>query len=267
MRILFLGDMVGKPSRKAVAKFIGENKAERKIDFVIANSDNLAHGRGVTRKTAEEVLANGVDFLTCGDHAWDSSQAFDILKKGDLNFICPANTVDMDYRLCSKVIEMAEAKIMIVNLMGVVFMDRNVISPFEIASKILEENEKSTGARVIILDFHAEATSEKKAMGRYLNGRVSAVLGTHTHVQTSDEEILSGGTAYMTDAGMVGVENSILGCEEGPVLEQFINNVPFKYKIAEDNIILLEGVLIDIEDKTGKATKIERLRERIIIED
>ncbi len=257
---------MGKPARKAVAQFVAKKKKKLGVDLVIANSDNLAHGRGVTRKTAEEMLASGVDFLTCGDHAWDHSQAFDMLKKGDLDFVCPANLPGLDFRLNRKVFESKGIKILVINLMGRVFIDKELISPFEIVDKILEENQKEIKAQIIILDFHAETTSEKKAMERYLSGRVSAIIGTHTHVQTADEEIVSS-TAYITDAGMVGVEDSILGCEAQAVLEQFTNNAPFKYKLAEDNKVILQGVIIEINEKNGKAKKIERVQERILIED
>lgn len=266
MRILFLGDMVGKPARSAVAKFIVDKKAEMGVDVVIANSDNLAHGRGVTRKTVEEMLGAGVDFLTCGDHAWDNPQALDILKAGDLNFVCPCNLSNIDFKMSSKVFESAGVKILVINLLGMVFIDKEIASPFEVADKLIEENSKTENpAKIIIVDFHAEATSEKKALGRYLDGRASAVLGTHTHVQTADEEIFPGGCGYITDAGMVGVENSILGCEIGAVLDQFINKTAFKYKLAEEGDVMLEGVIIDVDENTGKAVKIERLRERVEI--
>lgn len=263
MKILFLGDMVGKPARYAVSRFVAEKKEKYGIDVVIANSDNLAHGRGVTRKTAEEMLGAGIDFLTCGDHAWDGPQAFDIAGKGDLNFVFPANLPGMDYDLSRKVFEIEGVKILAMNLAGTVFMNRETVSPFEVADKILEENKQGDDAKIIIMDFHAEATSEKKAMGAYLNGRVSAVVGTHTHVQTADEEILSKGTAYITDLGMTGIGNSILGCEEKAVLDQFLHKTPFKYKLAEDDAVMLEGALVDIDERTGKAMKIERFREAV----
>lgn len=267
MRILFLGDMVGKPARKAVAKFIAEKKEELSIDLVIANSDNLAHGRSVTRRTVEEMLSAGVDILTCGDHAWDNAQALDILKAGDLDFVAPANLPGYDHGMSRKYFEKAGAKILVINLMGMVFIEKELTSPFEAADKILEENSQGEKARIILVDFHAETTSEKKALGRYLSGRVSAVLGTHTHVQTSDEEILPEGTAYLTDAGMVGARNSILGCEADPVIKQFTEGVPFKYRLKEDSEVSLEGVLLAIDEKTGKATGIDRVREIVVVEN
>jgi metallophosphoesterase (TIGR00282 family) len=263
MRILFIGDMVGKPSRQAVAKFLATKRKRMKIDIVIANSDNLAHGRGVTRKTLEEMLASGVDILTCGDHAWDNTQAFDNLKKKELDFLMPANVEDVDSSLSAREFEIRGVKILVVNLMGRIFMERKATSPFEAADKLLAEHAEKGKAKVIFVDFHAEATSEKKALGRYLDGRVSAIVGTHTHVQTADGEVLAGGTAYITDAGMAGVKDSILGCEAQAVLDQFVNGTPFKYKIKEEGMVAIEGVIIEV-NKNGKARKIERLHEEVL---
>lgn len=258
---------MGKPARKAVARFIAEKKSEMGIDVVIANSDNLAHGRSVTRKTVEEMLSVGVDIVTCGDHAWDNTQAFDMMQAGDLDFICPCNLPDLDFGLSGKVFEKMGAKILVINLIGRVFIDKELTSPFDVVTEILKENEKEGQAKIIIVDFHAETTSEKKALGRFLRGKVSAVLGTHTHVQTADEEILGDYTAYITDVGMVGVEDSILGCDEKAVLEQYISGAPFKYKLAEDNEVMIQGVLLDIDEKTGKAVKIDRVQERVLVSD
>ncbi len=267
MRILFLGDMVGRPARKAVAKFIAEKKSELGIDVVVANSDNLAHGRSVTRRTVEEMLSAGVDILTCGDHAWDNVQALDILKAGDLDFVAPANLPGYEAAMSRRYFEKAGEKILVINLMGRVFIDKELTSPFEIVDKILEEDSQGEKARIVLVDFHAETTSEKKALGRYLDGRVSAVLGTHTHVQTADEEILPEGTAYLTDAGMVGARNSILGCEIDPVIKQFTEGAPFKYRLKEDREVSLEGAMLTIDEKTGKATGIDRIREIVTVKN
>ena len=257
---------MGKPSRKAVCKFL-KNKKEKGIDVAILNSDNLAHGRGVTRRTAEEMFGCGADILTCGDHAWDNSQAFDILKAGDLNFVCPMNLAGQDHTLSGRIFEMNGVKILVINLLGKIFIEKDVVSPFSAVDDILKANEEGEKAKIIIVDFHAEATSEKKALGEYLNGRVSAVLGSHTHVQTADEEILSQGTAYISDSGMTGVKDSILGCEKSAVLDQFLKGDAFKYKLAEDGKVMIEGVLISIDPATGKSENIFRLREEIFIED
>lgn len=263
MRILFLGDLVGKPARRAVAQYLLENKAREGIDAVIANSDNLAHGRGVTRSTAEEMLASGVDILTCGDHAWDSSQAFAMLTAGDLAFVAPSNLPEKDFRLGCKAFTVGDVRILVINLLGQVFIPRDATSPFEAAEQLLQENAAGEKIPLIFVDFHAEATSEKKALGRFLKGRVSAVIGTHTHVQTADEEILPGGTAYLSDAGMGGVEDSVLGCTEEAVLAQYLHNTGFKYKLAESNRVRLEGALLEVDAKTGKASKIERFSRRV----
>ncbi len=258
--------MVGKPARRAVARFLHEEKERLGIDAVIANSDNLAHGRGVTRRTAEEMLAAGVDVLTSGDHAWDNEQTGEILARGDLNFVAPANLAGSDFHLGARTFTIKGFEIMVINLLGQVFLPREVTSPFAAAEQLLRENaEKEDGARIILVDFHAEATSEKKALGRYLKGKVSAIVGTHTHVQTADEEILPGGTAYLTDAGMVGVEDSILGCEEKAVLDQYLEQSAFKYKLAESDLVRLEGALLEIDEKSGRATKIERFRKGLTL--
>ncbi len=258
--------MVGKPARRAAAKFIAEKKARLGVDLVVANSDNLAHGRSVTRKTAEEMLSKGVDILTCGDHAWDNAQALEILKSGDLDFVAPANLPGYDYGMSRKYFEKAGEKILVMNLIGRVFIDKELTSPFEAADKILEENARKEKARIILVDFHAETTSEKKALGAYLCGRVTAVLGTHTHVQTADEEVMPGGTAYITDAGMVGAKDSILGCEKSAVIKQFTEGAPFKYRLKEDGEVSLEGAVLTIDEKTGKATGIDRIREIVTVE-
>lgn len=258
---------MGKPARRAVAKFIAEKKASLGIDVVVANSDNLAHGRSVTRRTVEEMLAAGVDMLTCGDHAWDNAQALEILRAGDLNFVAPANLPGYQSAMSRKYFEKAGENILVINLMGRVFIDKELTSPFGVADKILEENSQGEKARIILVDFHAETTSEKKALGRYLDGRVSAVLGTHTHVQTADAELLPEGTAYLTDAGMVGVRDSILGCEAEPVIKQFTEGAPFRYRLKEEGEVMLEGALLEIDAKTGKATGIDRIREIVPVEN
>lgn len=253
---------MGKPARKAVAKFLAQNRKKLKIDVVIANSDNLAHGRGVTQRTLDEMFAVGVDILTSGDHTWDNTQVFDILEKGELNFVSPLNAPHYDSRNGAKSFCIKGKEFMVINLLGRVFINRESESPFEAVDKALAEKKD----KIIIVDFHAEATSEKLAMGEYLNGRVSAVLGTHTHVQTADDEVLSGGTAYISDAGMVGVKDSILGSQKKSVLDHFLSGNSFKYKLAEDSLVSLSGVIIDVSDRTGRSKKIERINRLIEVD-
>jgi metallophosphoesterase (TIGR00282 family) len=204
-----------------------------------------------------------VDILTSGDHAWDNPQIFDVLKAPELNFLCPANLEGTDPALSGREFEIGNVRILVLNLLGQVFVERKVTSPFEAVEKLLAAYKEKGKAKVILLDFHAEATSEKKAMGRYLAGKVTAVLGTHTHVQTADEEILPGGTAYLTDAGMTGAKESILGCEVESVLDQFVKGTAFKYKIAEAGPVRIEGAVIEA-DEEGRAVRIERIQEEVL---
>lgn len=261
MRILFLGDLVGRPARRAVAEFIAVNRERLGIDVIIANSDNLAHGRGVTRKTLEEMLASGVDILTSGDHAWDNPQALESLKAGDLAFVMPTNIEKTDPLLGARVFEVREKRLLVINLLGRVFLDRGAVSPFAAADAILKKYE-GEHVDAALVDFHAEATSEKKALAMYLDGRVAAVLGTHTHVQTADAEVLKGGTAFISDAGMTGVKASILGCDPEAVLRQFTAGEPFKYKIVPEGTVSVQGVILEVGED-GRAVAIERLQHDI----
>lgn len=260
MNILFFGDLVGKPARMALKKVLPVYKEKYKIDLVIANGDNLAHGKGVTGKTVEEIIKYGVDVVTCGDHIWDNlKQAKEILEDDKYNFICPANLPAVSYKKGYKTIEVCSKKVLIINLAGRVFFQKYPDCPFRTVDKIIAENKSSVD--IIIVDFHCEATSEKKALGFYLNSRVSAVLGTHTHIQTADEEILNEQMAYISDVGMVGPYDSVLGCERDIVIEQMLTQIPFKYKLSDDNNILINAVVLEIDNENGKAKKINRINE------
>jgi len=264
MNILFFGDLVGKLARAALKKILPVYKEKYKIDLVIANGDNLAHGKGVTGKTVEEIIKYGVDVVTCGDHIWDNlKQAKEILENDKYNFVCPANLPAIDYKKGYKIIEVYSKKVLIINLAGRVFFQKYPDCPFRTIDKIIAENKNS--ADIIIVDFHCEATSEKKALGFYLNSRVSAVLGTHTHIQTADEEILNEKMAYISDVGMVGPCDSVLGCEKDIVIDQMLTQTPFKYKLSDDNNILINAVVLEIDDESGKAKKIKRINEVVEI--
>ena len=263
MNILFFGDLVGKPARNAIKKILPVYKEKYKIDLVIANGDNLAHGKGVTENTIKEIIEYGVDVVTCGDHVWDNKkQAVEIIESEKYNFLCPANLPMFDLEKGYKIIEVGEKKVLIINLIGRVFFQKYPDCPFKAVDKILEDNKNSFDT--VIVDFHCEATSEKRALGFYLNSRASAVLGTHTHIQTADEEILNGGTAYISDVGMVGPADSILGCEKDIVIEQMLTQIPFKYEISDDNNVLVNAVVIEIDNEDGKEKKIERISEKIL---
>ena len=264
MNILFFGDLVGKPARMALKKILPIYRERYKIDLVIANGDNLAHGKGVTGKTVEEIIKYGVDIVTCGDHIWDNlAQAKEILESGKYNFVCPANLPAIDYKKGYKIIETCSKKVLIINLVGRVFFQKYPDCPFRTADKIIEENKNKFD--IAVVDFHCEATSEKKTMGFYLFPKVSVVLGTHTHVQTADEEIVDKKMAYISDVGMVGPRDSILGCEKDIVINQMLTQIPFKYKLSDDNNVLVNAVIIEINDEDGKAKKIKRINEVVKI--
>ncbi|MEA1937044.1 MAG: TIGR00282 family metallophosphoesterase [Patescibacteria group bacterium] len=264
MNILFFGDLVGKPARMALKKALPIYKEKYKIDLVIANSDNLAHGKGVTGKTVEEIIKYGVDVVTCGDHIWDNlKQAKEVLASGKYNFICPANLPAVDYQKGYRIIEVCAKNVLIINLAGRVFFQKYPDCPFRTVDKIIAENKNKF--EIAIVDFHCEATSEKKALGFYLSSRVSAVLGTHTHTQTADEKILDGGTAYISDVGMVGPSDSVLGCRKDIVIEQMLTQVPFKYKLSDDDNVLVNAVVLEIDSENGRAEKIKRINEIVRI--
>lgn len=255
MRILMIGDVVGKPGRRAIQSIVPSLRQEHGIDLVIANGENTAGGFGLTMETAYELLDHGVDVLTSGNHIWDQKEIIPYMDKGPeegLPLIRPANYPDAPGRGV-----LIHQDVMVVNLMGRVFMPP-LDCPFRAADKILADARASDAPAVIIVDFHAEATSEKQAMGWYLDGRVSAVVGTHTHVGTVDKRVLPQGTAYITDVGMTGPLDSVIASEVGPVMERFLTGMPQRLTVATGPVIM-NSVLIDVDKESGKALTIERL--------
>lgn len=255
MKILFTGDMVGSAGRQVFQRVTGKLRAEERIELVIANAENAAGGRGPSPEIAEAVLAAGAAALTLGDHAWDDRNLIHLLTT-EPRIVRPANFPPGAAGRGMTVIETAEGPVCIISLIGRVFMDP-ADCPFRTADRLIGMAQ----AKTILIDFHAEATSEKIALGRYLDGRITAMLGTHTHVQTSDETILPKGTAYITDLGMTGPKDSVIGREVEPVVQRFITGMPQKFDTAEKDPAL-EGVILDIDIRTGKARSIERVRER-----
>ena len=251
MRILMIGDVIGKPGRRAVQSIVPSLRQEHGIDLVIANGENTAGGFGLTMETAYELLDNGVDVLTSGNHIWDQKEIIPYLEEG-LPLVRPANYPDAPGRGT-----LIHNDVMVVNLMGRVFMPP-LDCPFRAADKILEDARTPEAPSVIIVDFHAEATSEKQAMGWYLDGRVSAVVGTHTHVGTVDKRILPQGTAYITDVGMTGPLDSVIGSEIGQVMDRFLTGLPQRLTVASGPV-MMNSVLIDVDKESGKASAIERL--------
>ena len=252
---------MSKAGRKAIVKSLPDLKEKLQPDFVIANGENLAHGKGVTEKTVNEMTEAGIDAFTSGNHIFKRKEGLDILQSKDTRFVRPANYPPGTPGVGYKIFQVGAKKLLLVNLVGRVFFREDFDCPFRAIDAVLGETE-SENPDVIIIDAHVEATSEAKALGYYLDGRVSAVLGTHTHVPTADERILEGGTAHITDVGMVGVKDSVLGMDKEPVLEQFLTQLPFKGDPAEEGICEVSAVVVDINSE-GKAERIERVYEEV----
>ena len=255
MKILFIGDIVGRPGRNAIKERLKDIIEKHNIDVCIANGENSAGGSGITQRIADELLYYGIDLITTGDHIWRNKDIFSFISKNDrvlrpANY--PAETPGKGYCVFQTSIG---KKIGVINLLGRVFM-KPVECPFKTVKKILTDMKSETN--IIIVDFHAEATSEKIAMGWYLDGDVSAVLGTHTHIPTADYKILSKKTAYITDVGMVGAEKSVLGRDIEPVLKHFTTSLPARFTVADGKIII-QSVIVEIDEKTGLAINISRL--------
>lgn len=257
MRILFLGDVVGKPGRRVVREWVPRLTGQEGIDFVIANCENAAGGMGVDPNTAEELFSAGVDVLTSGNHVWRKKEMVDYAGHVP-TFLRPANFPPGTPGGGWVVKETSGGvPIGVVNLMGRVFME-TIDCPFRTADALLPLLQDQV--KVIVVDMHAEATSEKAAMGWFLNGRVSAVLGSHTHVQTVDEQVLPGGTAYITDVGMCGPTDSVIGMKKDQVLHRFLTQMPTRFEVASGPT-LLQGVIIEVDEGTGKAQRVCRIRE------
>ena len=259
IKILFFGDIVGKIGRKGLKKALSELKEKYQPDLVIANAENLAHGLGVTEKTLNEMLEAGVDFFTSGNHVWKKPMVEEIFAEDKIPLIRPANYPEETSGKGYKTLKVGGRKLIVLNLMGRVFIEEiELTCPFKKADEIIEECKKEK-ADIIIVDIHAEATSEKVAMGWYLDGRVAAVLGTHTHIPTADCQILPKGTAYVTDIGMVGAKDSVIGVDKEVIIENFLEEDHLPHEIPEEGDCIINSVLVEIEPKTNKATKIERI--------
>ncbi len=259
MKILFIGDIVGSPGREAMQRLLAPLKQELGIDFVIANAENSSGGSGITAKVADELFASGADVLTSGDHIWKKPEIFELINREErilrpLNF--PSGAPG---RGASVFIAKNGVKVGVININGRVFMEA-LECPFKAALKAAGELAAET--KIIIVDIHAEATSEKIALGRYLDGKVSAIFGTHTHIQTADEKILPQGTAYITDVGMTGPYDSVIGRRVEDVLTRFLSSIPVRFQVAEGDI-QLHGALVEIDEVTGKARSILRIQKKL----
>jgi len=258
MKILFIGDIVGAPGREAVKKLLPGLKKEFALDFAIANAENAAGGSGVTLKVVEELFAAGLDVLTSGDHIWKKKEIFEFIN-GEGRLLRPLNFPTGAPGRGWGLFKAKNTPVGVINVNGRVFMEA-LDCPFRTSRQAQEE--LSEDAKIIIVDIHAEATSEKVALGWYLDGKVSAVLGTHTHIQTADEKILPNGTAYITDVGMTGAYDSVIGRRVEDVLERFLTAVPVRFEVAEGNV-QLHAVVLDIEENSGKARSIIRIQKKL----
>ena len=259
VKIIFIGDVVGEPGRRAVHDLLPGLRKRHEPDLVIANGENSAGGSGITPATAAELFSYGVDIITSGDHLWDQKEVMTLLQS-EGRFLRPLNHPQGTPGRGSIVHQPPNrAPVGIVNLQGVTFMP-NLDNPF--ISIRAEVNRLRQKTNIIFVDFHAEATSEKIALARMLDGQVSAVIGTHTHVQTADEQIFPGGTAFLSDAGFTGPHESVIGREIEPVVKRFLTLQPQRFAVATGNV-KLQGALVEIDEMSGKATAIERISEKL----
>src|SRR5438132_8798596 len=257
LSVLFLGDVVGEPGRSAVIARLPELKSKHALDFVVVNGENAAGGRGITGKITIDLLRAGVSVVTTGDHIWDQKEILSFIDT-EPRLLRPVNYPDGAPGSGSIVLETAKGKIGVINVQGRTFMQPILENPFRAVEEAVTEMRDETAH--IIVDAHGETTSEKIALGRFLDGKVSAVVGTHTHVQTADEQIFPGGTAFLCDAGMCGPINSILGRAIEPIMNRFISNLPASFPVATGEV-RLRGALIEIDETTGRALRIMRLDE------
>ena len=257
VKILFIGDIVGEPGRRAVKLLLPRLREQHGLDFVIANGENSAGGNGITPRIATELFSFGIDVITSGDHLWDQKEVMELLAS-EKRFLRPLNYPAGTPGTGSGVFETkTRSRIAVLNAQGRTFMPA-LENPFLVVPPEIERLRQQT--KIIFVDFHAEATSEKIAFARMLDGKVSAVVGTHTHVQTADEQIFPGGTAYLSDAGFTGPQESVLGREIEPVIRRFVTNMPQRFEVATQRV-MLHGAVIEIDEATGKALKIQRVAE------
>ncbi|MBI5037385.1 MAG: TIGR00282 family metallophosphoesterase [Candidatus Kerfeldbacteria bacterium] len=263
LSILFFGDIVGKPGRKAVIAALPELKKKYQPDLVIANVENLAHGIGVTKKTLDEIKSAGVEFFTSGNHIWGKPEVYDIFKDADYPLIRPDNYGTSVPGTGAREVRVGEHTLLVINLHGQVFIPEELENPFTALDHILTDHRGPYAG--IIVDFHAEATSEKVAFGWHSDGRVSAVLGTHTHVPTADERILPQGTAYLSDVGMCGLRNSVIGIDTDVILDKFRGVDSRAHEITDHGEAVVNAVILTIDPTTGHTITIDRIQQFLTV--
>ena len=256
MNILFVGDVTGNAGMQKATESIGLLRRQYKADFVVVNGENAAERNGITEKQFRDLRFAGADVVTMGNHTWANAEIYNFIDKEEAivrPYNYPAGTAGKGYTI----IDMGRVQVAVINLMGNVYIS-SLPSPFTVIDALLDEI-KAQGVRIILVDLHAEATSEKIAFANYVDGKVSAVIGTHTHVQTADETILPKGTAYISDAGMTGAVHSVLGVKTELSIQQFVTQIPVRFAHAEGEA-KLNAVLVEVDDKTGKAAAISRIQ-------
>ena len=262
LKILFFGDVMGSIGRKAIAKILPSFKKQYKPDLVVINAENLAHGKGVTEKILHQMKTAGVDFFTSGNHVYSKGNTDEIFKSEKFNIIAPANDPRTPKDSGYEVLKVGKNTLIMLNLLGKTFIDeKNIKCPFKTLDKLLQEFHQYK-PDYIVLDFHSEATSEQVAMGYYVDGRINAVLGTHTHVQTNDAQILPKGTLYITDIGMVGAKESVIGVNKEIIIDKFLNDSKIIFDIPKSGIAKINAVLLEIN---GKSSKIKLINKKTII--
>jgi 2',3'-cyclic-nucleotide 2'-phosphodiesterase len=257
LRLLFLGDIIGEPGRRAVIEMLPALKSAWGIDFVVANGENAAAGRGITPKLAIDLLRCGVAVITTGDHVWDQKEVVSFIET-EPRLLRPINYPEGTPGGGSIVLDTAKGKVGVINVQGRTFMLPALENPFRCV--LAEVEQIRTQTPIIFVDVHAETTSEKIALGRFLDGKVSAVAGTHTHVQTADDQIFPGGTAFICDAGMCGPTESVLGREIQPIVQRFYSSMPINFPVAKGEV-KLHGLMVDIDEESGRALSVQRIAE------
>lgn len=262
MKVLMFGDIVGKIGRSALRLVLPEVKEKYKPDLIIANAENAAHGIGITRRTMQALFDMGINVLTSGNHIFNKKEAKELLEDKKIPLLRPANYPEGVPGRGQMIYEVKEKKVLIVNLVGRVFFQEDFNCPFKTLEKILGENKE---VDAVIVDAHTEATSEIKALGLYFDGKISACLGTHTHTATADEQILEKGTAFISDIGMVGAKNSIIGMQAPEILHRFLTQMPARFIVPEKGLCEINGVFIEIDENSRKAKKIERVYKEVTV--
>jgi len=258
MNILCIGDIVGRPGREALRQVLPALKKEHNVDFVIANAENSSGGSGLTPKNADELFSFGIDVITMGGHVWDKPEILPYLQEHSQKIIRPANFPDGVPGAGWTIATAANGvKVGVINLLGRTFMRYNILCPFLALQNIVAQIKPQ--APVMMVDMHAEATSEKVALGHFADGKVSCVFGTHTHIQTADEKILASGTAYITDLGMCGPDDSVIGQDKTKIINRFLTSMPHKFEVAQSRATVY-GVVVNVDPKTGRAVGINRIQ-------